>query len=178
METGPTVGCCLMGHKDREELEGLLKLSRIVVTLKDYKMKIALGGGKVKKTSMLELSKKFNTYKEGKLLINGGSLSLPLLDHVKEKFGLKSVETMERMEKELIHLHDELVKAGLSSEDVTGLAKKDKKTLEKAGREMARLYSEHLTLDIEAYLIFVLFGTPPYFLACKKYAKKVRKFAT
>merc|ERR1712025_53989 len=29
-----------------------------------------------------------------------------------------------------------------------------------------------------AYLIFVLFGTPPYFLAWKKYAKKVRKFAT
>ena len=28
------------------------------------------------------------------------------------------------------------------------------------------------------YLIFVLFGTPPYFLASKKYAKKVRKFAT
>ena len=24
----------------------------------------------------------------------------------------------------------------------------------------------------DPYLIFVLFGTPPYFLACKKYAKK------
>ena len=29
-----------------------------------------------------------------------------------------------------------------------------------------------------AYLIFVFFGTPPYFLACKKYTKKVRKFTT
>ena len=29
-----------------------------------------------------------------------------------------------------------------------------------------------------AYLIFVPFGTPPYFLACKKYAKKGRKFVT
>ena len=30
----------------------------------------------------------------------------------------------------------------------------------------------------KAYLIFVIFGTPPYFLACKRYAKKVRNFAT
>ena len=29
-----------------------------------------------------------------------------------------------------------------------------------------------------AYLIFVIFGTPPYFQACKRYAKKVRKFTT
>ena len=28
------------------------------------------------------------------------------------------------------------------------------------------------------YLIFVIFGTPPYFLDLKKYATKVRKFAT
>ena len=148
METGPTVGC-LIGHKYRQELEALLKMPRILVTLKGYKMKLTLGAGKVKKTSMKELAVEFKVSEEGKLLFNGGSLSLPLFDHVKEKFGLKSVETMERMEKELIHLHNELVKAGLSSEDVTGLAKKDKKTLEKAGREMARLYSEHLTLGIE-----------------------------
>ena len=28
------------------------------------------------------------------------------------------------------------------------------------------------------YLIFVMFFTPPHFLACKLYARKVRKFAT
>ena len=65
---------------------------------------------------------------------------------------------MERMEKELIHLHDELVKAGLSSEDVTGLVKKDKKTLEKAGCEMARLYSEHKTLGIDEAEVKALEG--------------------
>ena len=124
---------CEMGHKERQDLEVLLKLERKLVILKDYRMNISLGGGKVIKTSMLELVMEFKTYKEGKLLFNRGSLSLPLNDHVKEKFGLKSVETMERMEKELIHLHDELIKAGLTSEDVTALAKTDRKTLEKAG---------------------------------------------
>ena len=98
-----------------------MKLPRIVVTLKDYRMKLALGAGKVLHTSMKELAMEFKAIKEGLVLLNGGSLSLPLPDHVKEKFGLKSVETMERMAKELIHLYDELVKAGLSSE-----AKKDK----------------------------------------------------
>ena len=29
-----------------------------------------------------------------------------------------------------------------------------------------------------AYLIFVIFCTPPHFLACKLYARKVHKFAT
>ena len=126
METEPTLGCQI-GHKDRQELEALLKLPRTLVTLKDYKMKLTLGAGKVKKTSMKELAVEFKASEEGQLLFNGGSLSFPLVDHVKDKFDLKSVETMERMAKELIHLHDELIKAGLSSEDVTGLAKKDKR---------------------------------------------------
>ena len=110
-----------MGHKDRQELEALLKLLRIVVTLKDYRMKLALGAGKENKTSMKELTVEFKGSEEGQLLFNGGSLSFPLVDHVKGKFDMKSVETLERAEKELIHLHNELVKAGLSSE-----AKKDK----------------------------------------------------
>ena len=84
METRPTVGC-LMGRKDRQELEALLKLPRIVVTLKDYRMKLALRAGKVKKTSMKELAVEFKESEEGQLLINGGSLSFPLSDHVKDK---------------------------------------------------------------------------------------------
>ena len=131
---------CEIGHKDRQALDALLELPRIVVTLKDYTMKLALGAGKVKKTSMKELAKEFKESEEGQLLFDGGSLSFPLFEHVKDKFGLKSVETLERMEKELIHLHGELIKAGLSSEDVTGLAKKDKRTLEKAGQKMAKEY--------------------------------------
>ena len=115
---------CEIGHKERQELEALLRLPRILVILKDYRMKLALGAGKVKKTSMMELFVEFKAIKEGLVLLNRGSLSLPLPDHVKEKFDLKSVETMERMAKELIHLHGELVKAGLNSGDVTNLAKK------------------------------------------------------
>ena len=32
--------------------------------------------------------------------------------------------------------------------------------------------------ELRAYLIFVIFFTPPYFLSCKKYTNKVRKFGT
>ena len=48
-----------IGHKERQELEALLKLPRILVVLKDYRMKLALGAGKVKKTSMKELVVEF-----------------------------------------------------------------------------------------------------------------------
>ena len=140
---------CEMGHKDRQELETLMKLPRKVEPLKDYRMNLALGAGKVKRTSVKELAEEYRLSKEGQLLLKLGSLTFPLVDYVKEKFDLKSVDTLDRMEKELMYLHEELTKAGLSSENVTGLAKKDKRTLEKAGKEMARLYSEHLALGIE-----------------------------
>ena len=117
METKPTLGC-LIGHKDRQELEALLKLPRIVVTLKDYRMKLALGAGKVLNTSMMEMVVEFKALKEGLVLLNRGSLSFPLFEHVKGKFGLKSLETPARMEKELTHLRNELVNAGISSEKV------------------------------------------------------------
>ena len=39
-------------------------------------------------------------------------------------------------------------------------------------------YWNFIALDTVAYLIFVIFCTPPHFLACKLYARKVRKFAT
>ena len=38
-------------------------------------------------------------------------------------------------------------------------------------------YWNFIALDTVAYLIFVIFCTQPHFLACKLYAKKVRKFA-
>jgi len=41
-----------------------------------------------------------------------------------------------------------------------------------------QLFIFHILYFLVTYLIFVFFGTPPYFLACKKYTKKVRKFTT
>ena len=112
-----------MGHQDRQDLEELLKLPRQVVTLKDFKMKISLGPKEVKKTSMRELEEEYKATEEGQLLLNGGSLTVPVVDHVKEKFGLKSVETRERMKRDLMHLHGQLINAGLRTEDVLGQLK-------------------------------------------------------
>ena len=92
---------CKVGHQDREELETLLNKPRDVQLLKDFKMKIVLGPGKVKRTSLRELEEEYKTTKEGQLLLNGGSLTVPVVDYVKDKFKLKSVETLERMEREL-----------------------------------------------------------------------------
>ena len=92
---------CEVGHEDRQELETLLNKPRTVQPLKDFKMKINLGAGKVKRTSLRELEEEYKTTDEGQLLLNGGSLTVPVVDYVKDKFKLKSVE---RMERELMHL--------------------------------------------------------------------------
>ena len=127
-----------MGHQDRKELEKFLKAPRQVATLKDYKMKITLGAGKVKRTSLRELEEEYKVTDEGQLLLNGGSLTVPVVDYVKDKFKLKSVETLERMERELMHLHDELVGKGFSQEEVTRLVTRDKDVIEKVGPETAK----------------------------------------
>ena len=145
--------CFSTGHQDWQELEELLKLPRQVVTLKDYKMMINLGPGKVKKTSVRELGEDFKATKEGQLLLNGGSLTVPVVDYVKDKFKLKSVETLERMERELMHLHDELVGKGFSQEEVTRLVTRDKEVIEKVDPETAKraveLYTKYQKLRSE-----------------------------
>ena len=99
--------CSSTGHQDRQKLDELLKLPRPDVTLNfDYKLNISLGAGKVKETSVRELAEEYKDTEEGQLLLNGGSLIIPVVDHVKKKFGLKSVETRERMERDLVHIHD------------------------------------------------------------------------
>ena len=89
---------CEVGHQDRQELDALLNKPRNVQPLKDFKMKIVLGSGKVKRTSLRELEEEYKTTDEGQLLLNGGSLTVPVVDYVKDKFKLKSVEMLERME--------------------------------------------------------------------------------
>jgi len=149
--------CSSTGHQDWQDLEDLLKLPRPVVTLNDYKINISLGAGKVKKTSVRELEEEYKATEEGQRLLNGGSLTVPVVDHVKVnspglvKFKLKSVETVERLERDLMHIHNQLIDVGLRSEDVTNLAKKDKKSLEKAGNEMRQLYLEQQALSAESF---------------------------
>ena len=73
------------------------------------------------------------------------------------------MDTLDRIEKELIHLHDKLIKAGLSSENVTDLAKKEKKILEKAGCEMANLlYPPYPVPTIPTIITIPTLPTLPY----------------
>ena len=112
---------CQLGHEDRKELENLLGVPRIVQPLKDddKMMKILLGPGNVKKTSVRGLAEEFKASWSGQLLLKGGSLTVPVVDFVKKKFKLKSVETLERLEKELMHFFDKLVKESLSPAEFT-----------------------------------------------------------
>ena len=153
MSTEDSRKVCEVGHEDRQELDALLNKPRDVQALKDFKMKIVLGPGKVKRTSLRELEEEYKTTEEGQLLLNGGSLTVPVVDYVKDKFKLKSVETLERMERELMRLHDELVGKGFSQEEVTRLVTRDKEVIERVDPETAKraieLYTKYQKLRSE-----------------------------
>ena len=150
---------CDIGHEDRQELERVLELPRTVQPLKDYKMKINLGPGNVKKTSVKELAEEFKASEVGQLLLNGGSLTVPVVDYVKDKFDLTSVETLERMQHELVSLSQELISDGFSKEDVTLLVKRDNETMKRVSEEMAKkavgLYNKYQKLQSEMAEIIV-----------------------
>ena len=122
-----------------------MKLPRKVEPLKDVQMKISLGPGNNKKTSVSELAEEYKATEGGQRILKGGSLTVPVFDPVKEKLKLKSVETSERLERDLMHYHDKLIKDGLSQEDVTNLVKKDKTTAQKVDKETAKKVTELYT---------------------------------
>ena len=55
-----------------------------------------------KRTSVKEMEEELKASEIGNMLIKrGGSLTVPVVDYIKEKYKLLSVETTERLEKEL-----------------------------------------------------------------------------
>ena len=114
-------------HEDRLDLKMLLEKPRALKPLADKRVNVTLGPGKVKKTSLKEMVEEYKASEGGQLLLNDGTLTIPVVDYVKAKFKIKSVETIERMERELKHIHQELIRKGSTEEEV----KKDIKEGEK-----------------------------------------------
>ena len=52
-------------HEDRLDLKRLLEKPRDVKPLADIKMKVTLGAGQVKKTSVMEMYEEYKTFDEG-----------------------------------------------------------------------------------------------------------------
>ena len=63
----------------------------------------------------------------GQVLLNDGILMIPVTDYYKAKFNIKSVETIERMESELKHIHQDLIGKGFTEEEAkTDIKDRDK----------------------------------------------------
>ena len=100
-------------HEDRLDLKTLLEKPRTVKPLADIKMKVNLAGGQVKKTSVMEMVEEYKAFEDGgQVLLNDGILMIPVVDYLKAKLKIKSVETVERMEKELNLMHQDLIGKG------------------------------------------------------------------
>ena len=114
-------------HKDRQDLEKLLERPRVLKPLADKQMKVNLGAGNVKKTSVKEMVEEYKASEGGKLLLNGGKLTVPVTDYVKPKLKMKPMETIERMERELNHMYQELISKGSNEEEANNAIKESEK---------------------------------------------------
>merc|ERR1719222_175543 len=90
-------------------------------------MKVTLGPGQVKKTSVMEMYEEYKTEEGGQLLFNDGTLVIPVVDYLKAKLKIKSVETVERMERELNLMHQDLIDKGSTEEEVKNVIKASEK---------------------------------------------------
>ena len=58
--------------------------------LADIKMKVTLGAGQVKKTSVMEVYEEYKKFDEGgQLLLNDGILMIPVVEYLKAKLKIK-----------------------------------------------------------------------------------------
>ena len=128
-------------HEDRRDLEKLLKRPRVLKPLADKQMKITLGAGNVKKTSVKEMVEEYKASEGGQLLLNGGKLTVPVTDYVKPKLKIKPVETIERMERELNHMYQDLISKGSTEEEAKNAIKESEKysKYQKLKSEMAEV---------------------------------------
>ena len=101
-------------HEDRQNLKMLFENPRATRPLADKQMKINLCAGQVKKTSVRAIAEEFKGSEVGQLLLNDGTLIVPVVDYVKAKHKIKSVETIERMERELKLMHQDLLSKGFT----------------------------------------------------------------
>ena len=84
-----------------------------------------------KTTSLKEMEEELKASDIWEVLSSGGSLTVPVVDYIKDKYKLLSVETTKRLVKELWFLHQDLIKKGFPTEEVKRAINGDKKSTKK-----------------------------------------------
>ena len=135
-------------HEARQDLRALIYSPRLVKPIPEDKhkkrMKIALGPKNQIETSLKEIEDELKASDIGRLLMRGGLLVVPVADYIKDKCKLLSVETIERMDKELVNMHQKLLDMGFDEGElkhaITGEKKPSKKQEEsnKDPKEVAK----------------------------------------
>ena len=102
----------------RQKLRDLILLPRAVKPLPENKRmkkgKINLEKQTQIETSLKEMEEQLKASDIGQLLLRGGLLVVPVADYIKDKYKLKSVETIERLEEELVSMHQDLINMGVT----------------------------------------------------------------
>ena len=107
---------------ERYELKNLLDEERDERPLPEEQVKekvtITNEKGETVKTSLKDLEEELKASDVGKRILSGGSLTVPVVDYIKDKYKLMSVETTERLERELKRKHQELISMGFSEDKI------------------------------------------------------------
>ena len=115
----------------RQKLRDLILLPRAVKPLPENKRmkkgKINLEKQTQIETSLKEMEEQLKASDIGQLLLRGGLLVVPVADYIKDKYKLKSVETIERLEEELVSMHQDLINMGVAEEEIIDAIAHEKK---------------------------------------------------
>ena len=115
----------------RQKLRELILLPRVVKPLPENKRmkkgKINLEKQTQIETSLKEMEEQLKASDIGQLLLRGGLLVVPVADYIKDKYKLKSVETIERLEEELVSMHQDLINMGVAEEEIIDAITHEKK---------------------------------------------------
>jgi len=109
-------------YRERLELKELIDKKRDVRPLPEDKVteKVAVvnENKEEKIMSLKDIEDQLKANEIGELLQKGGSLPVPVVDYIKEKYKFLSVESVERLNKDLTFMHQDLISKGFTEDEV------------------------------------------------------------
>ena len=109
-------------YKERLKLKELIEEPRYVSPLPEDKVteKIQTSSekGETKMMSLKDIEDQLKASEIGQRLKKGGSVPVPMVDYIKEKYRILSVETTARLDRDLISMYQDLISKGFTEDEL------------------------------------------------------------
>ena len=109
-------------YPERWDLKRLIEEPRNVRPLPEdkvtEKMQITSEKGDTKTMSLKDIEDQLKASEIGQRLKKGGSVPVPMVDYIKEKYRILSVETTARLDRDLISMYQDLISKGFTEDEL------------------------------------------------------------